>query len=157
MHVAWIVPWEKMRLRGTHIVDVQEMNIRCTKHYLFMYGEKNHEDTVLDPFFPTRPLCSPASLSGGVRTFSMMGSYEDGQWDDTCLPLPNFSCSDISVLDQKCGNNPLSSHPFLYRHDPENEEEKTVKLGCLVEWGAIFLGLLWGMGRRRARRNLGAD
>lgn len=60
----------------------------------------------------------------------------------TCLPLPSFSCSDISVLDQKCGNNPLSSHPFLYLHDPENEGEKAVSWGASgsevqTSWGCF--------------------
>lgn len=43
----------------------------------------------------------------------------------TCLPLPSFSCWGISVLVRRCGNNPLSSRPFLYRHDPESEGKNT--------------------------------
>ena len=63
------------------------------------------------------------SLCGMHTTLPRWDHGETGKRGGTCLPLPSSSCWGISVLARRYGNNPLSSHPFLYRHDPENEGE----------------------------------
>lgn len=90
--------------------------------------EKSWRMQSLCLFPPDRSPYNPVFLSWncGMHTTSWLGGTMDRlKASGTCLPLPSFSCWGISVLVRRCGNNPLSSRPFLYRHDPESEGENT--------------------------------